>query len=379
MLLGAGCGDPEILGTTSALDSNCNSARDNDFYCTGPFPWAIIALDMDGDHVKDIVVSGVDTKLDVIAGLNRSRSRFSKLDSGAEFFSTSGQFATCDLDANNVEDLLYSDEYMTRARSWRVFQGGQLLPRDASSDKIFASTLDCLDINDDRFADVVGVSPSQELMVRLGNGDGTFRGIQPGGLSFVLPQGSRVKFADVVGDSHLDMFIVAGEEALVASGKEGGFNDPVEIDHSLARVTTALLSDMDGDSRIDLALVGRTESVGAGAVSIFLSSGSSAAGLKDERFIDVDEPFNDAAVLDLNGDTFADFVLGEFPGDQVLLLLSNGGIDDYGLKRFGLRATGQSLAATDFDADGLPEIAVTHPDLDGVGLYEVTLDTAMPP
>jgi cysteine-rich repeat protein len=222
------------------------------------------------------------------------------------------------------------------------------------------------DLDQDGFADVVGISRVDDVAVVL------FGGTPAQNSRVALPTGSRpsdVEILDLNGDSHLD-FIVANE----ASRDLSIFLNQTNRQFlSLARVSLpsipnsslglmALASgDIDNNGTIDLAVVQAGGQAGGTVTPLINVNG---VGLAVSGSVPVGNLAWGIAVGKLNGDDVLDIVTANRNDNTFSVLLSqgNGTYSRSDVDSGGIRAT--DVAVADLDGDGFGDVIVTNEMID---------------
>ena len=247
------------------------------------------------------------------------------------------------------------------------------------------------DMNGDGHLDLVTAnSGSGSLSVLLGRGDGTF-----------LPQvsaptpGSPASLAvgDLNGDLKPDLVCVDPASAVVSVRMgigDGTFGPRTDIPlgrygYSGAEPTQVMLSDLNGDGTLDLAIAHREE---RGGVSVLLSHGDGT--FEAETNWDMGGDFvNFIAVADLNGDGKPDLIAttsSPFSDYEAVAYQFGVGDGTFGTgNNYEAGTNSGAVIAGDLDGDGKPELVVANGALavftnkgDGTFLAKTDITTEYP-
>jgi hypothetical protein len=211
------------------------------------------------------------------------------------------------------------------------------------------------DVNGDGLTDIiaVGQAGSSSLSVLLGNGDGTF----DAATNYTIPKlwdGNSAVLADLNGDSVLDILLVTNNSAtyeMLGIG-DGTFQPAVPFNSMNGNVIAA---DLNGDGSVDLAFIPST-----GHVGVQLGRGDGT--FTPPRYYPFDVPgtnpevvepsstANSIAAADFNGDGIPDIII---PG---MILLGTG---DGTFRQSPVLYNGTFSALADVNGDGFPDLVNT--------------------
>jgi len=321
-------------------------------YATGAGSHDVIALDVNGDGVLDLVAAnGDDDTASVLIG--SGDARFSVGTALPD--SVSQAVVAADLNGDGLLDLATVDAN-TSMDIFLGTQGGKFSPGQAYVAGTNPQSLAIGDFNGDGIPDAAIVSTNNDkLNILLGNGDGTFtRGDSH--FTGVIPL--SVVAADFNGDGVLDLAVANFDSfniGIYIGNGDGTFRDPVvySTGNGLQPIQLAV-GDFNHDGYPDLV-----SSINFGFfVSVLLNDKTGHFG----------SPINVAtsdisytvAVGDFNGDGNADIVMGTNGTSGVTILLGNGDATfqapvDYPLDNL---ASVSSVAVADVDADHHQDVMV---------------------
>ena len=221
------------------------------------------------------------------------------------------------------------------------------------------------DLNGDGIADLVIpdgslVLPTQQIVVMLGNPDGTFQAPVSFNVGPTVGVTQAAVIADFNGDGKNDVAVTSlhGIFILLGDGK-GGLGAAQSV--STGSLAGALVAgDFNGDKKVDLAVAGSTN------VSLLLGNG-------DGTF---QAPINSPAgggptqlaAGDFNNDGHLDLAVTNFSQNTVAILLGtgNGSFAAPLLIPVALNPTG--IAVTDMNRDGKADVVVTNSGTDQVSV-----------
>jgi hypothetical protein len=230
------------------------------------------------------------------------------------------------------------------------------------------------DFNGDGITDLV-VANLGGVSVLLGKGDGTFQAAAnyPAG-----PAPAYVAVADFNGDGILDLAVAnfgastttangGGLSVLLGNG-DGSFRAPVSYATGLGPVFVTV-ADFNGDGNLDLAVAnsGTIYSGVGGNLSVLLGNGDGS--FQAAVNYSTGDGANCVAVADFNGDGIRDLAVYNIYANDVSVLFGKGdgtfqaAVDyDVGPGVF----PGSSMVVSDFNGDGIADLAVVLPGAGGV-------------
>lgn len=328
---------------------------------TGDTPSVVKAADINGDGTLDLIVANrEEAYFNVFLGAGGAY-----FDAGPSPSSSTGSrdMALADFDGDGHLDIVSSSAALNNVR---VFLG------DGAGGFSLAGLKDTLgapgavlaaDLNGDDHVDVA-VASGEGLHVFFGTGDGT---LDDGDFYPHETAPTAVRAADLDGDGHIDLVVTRSSSnvsknklAVYAGIGEGAFEEVAEFD-SGDDPQALVLEDLDGDGHLDAVVANSrddTVSVFPGvADGFFAAKTDHATGSKPGSI----------EVVDLNGDGSLDLVVSHNTGTplssfSVLLGDGAGSFAERTHRTVSLPgvipSAIPSIAAADFNGDGVPDLAV---------------------
>jgi hypothetical protein len=326
---------------------------------------SLLVGDFNGDTKNDIAV-GCASGITVFLSNGDGTFQAAKISSvGASF-----PIAAADLNKDNKLDLMIPGGSATSVISVLLgngdgtFQAAKNSPAQADPISVAAG-----DFNKDGKLDLaVGNGNFAGITTLIGNGDGTFQA--GGGSSIDASSIASVATGDFNADGIADVAGVGPSTNGVVDYMGNGTNlltGPVYYGSSVAP-TAMVLVDVNGDKKLDMAIVNTTGDVpgGLGSVTIILGVGNGFfQGARDFPVGPGTCASNcttpSIATADFNGDGFLDLVAANQQDNVLNLLLGNGDSTFQAHIDFPLTGmTPSSLTVADFNKDGKMDVAVAN-------------------
>jgi FG-GAP-like repeat len=265
---------------------------------------------------------------------------------------TGGNVLSADFNGDGKFDLATFDSVM-------LGNGNGTFQAPIATSSVLGEPQSTADVNNDHIPDLIGFGPSRGgLVVLLGNGDGTFReagAFDTGGSPTAL------SFGDFNGDGNLDAALVHGDAnvSIMLGNGDGTFQSPINYPTTAPFANFVLNGDFNGDGKLDLI-------VGSGQSTINLLLGNGDGSFGAPKTINVGGCF--AAISDMNGDKKLDIVLvgcqsAGTDGD-VTVLLGNGNGTFKNPVNYPAGVSGL-LKVRDVNGDGKLDVIVPNTRNDG--------------
>jgi hypothetical protein len=346
-------------------------------YPCGGGPVTVALSDLDGDGALDLVTAnpGAGT---VSVLLGKSDGRFADhRDYPAG--DRPGQIALGDLNGDGRLDLVVENQPAGMVSVLLATGSGSLaapasFTATAGSPPIYQSPalLALADVNADRMLDlVVAWRDGGEVNVLLGQGDGRFA--PPSG-HFSPSQLRAAALGDLDGDGRLDIAIVlrfgrAGWVSTLLGNDDGTFVASPE--YPAAEDPYALaLGDLDGDGNLDVVTAGYTRDY-TGIASVRL--GTVGVGLAERTDYVLGNIPVAVALGDATGDGKPDIVTANYPAKSVSVMAGVGNGTFAGGVDLATGDTPRAVALADLNGDGKLDIVTAGSEYDQEGSVSVLL------
>ena len=329
-------------------------------YITGNNPISIVTADFNGDGYPDVAFTNGDVdRVSVLLG--KGDGTFlaaTKVSTGSLPIAVAG----ADVNGDGWPDLIVANSgdntisvFLNNGAGGFALAHTYAVGRESKGVAVG-------DLNGDHKPDlVVTNSGDNTISILLGNGDGSFTLAHTYSVG-VAPYGVAV--SDLNGDHTPDVVVAnTGDDTIsVLLGNGDGTLQPQTTYVTGAGPSSVAIADLNGDGMPDLAVANSETPIkigNPGLVSVFLNKGNGAFGNKT----DYAAGYNPQSVVavDLNGDGKPDLALATNLDTSgfVAVLIGNGDGTFQPQTTYQEGFAIYSLAAGDFNCDGLADLAVT--------------------
>lgn len=331
-------------------------------YPSGQKSYALFSGDLDGDSDIDLAAAN-EQESTISVFLNNGAGVFARLAR-----TETGQYPTggaiVDMNRDGIADVVTAD-YHGNSVSVLLGTGGGALAAKVSYPTISGSETSNLavgDLNGDGNPDVVATNPiTSSISMFLGRGDGTLAdgvAIPVGIIGASAPYSAAIGDFDRNGASDVAIADVRSGTIIVRLGNgDGTFQEEVPYLEGGVPPYILITRDLDLDGNLDLVCANR----GSDDVSVLIGRGDGAFRRVIVSSTGPDTGPYSVAVADFNQDGVPDVVTANYESSTGSVLL---GVGDGSFEApFDAGATGMTsygVAVGDFDRDGKPDFATAN-------------------
>jgi hypothetical protein len=321
--------------------------------------------DFNGDGHADLVVGAAHASM---VFLGNGDGTFQ-----APAYVAPGVLAVADLNGDGLLDLIGDGVIVLLGNGDGTFQAAQSYPLGGLN----AWSIAVADLNGDGIPDLAvafngyGFGLDCGLSILLGNGDGSFQAPHSSLLGTQIGLGA-LAVGDLNGDGHPDLVLADESSVFIFLGHgDGTFQAPVQYAANGFPVAAAV-GDWNGDGILDVAVA----TPGSNTVTILLGrgDGSFAAARSYWSSPAAGPATTSIAAGDFNGDGIPDLVVANAADDFVNILLGNGDGTFQAPQRYPAVWPAWRLHVADFNGDGSLDVAGVATDpASGNGLVFIVL------
>ncbi len=382
-------------------------ARHPKVFKVGPNPSEIVAVDLNGDSLPEILTADIGKMKSMreenpaheglsflVPKAELEYERMPPLESGFAPYS----IVIANIDELKALDIVVGNFHVTRERNITVFRNlgednfeplhfsiGRKTLRytkmlDADEKPVFSvpgiTAVDVADLNGDDYRDVIAAGWSSNVLLLFPGTADTYLGL-PKVIS--APGGPRdVKAADFDGDGKIDLASVLYSVDEIALWKGNGYGSFEEVARFTSRGKLPhklQVKDMNQDGKADLIV---SHCHADDSIVIFYGDGNFGFALSQEVLLGKDRlmlehEIRDIVVADLNGDTKLDIVAACFKSSQVTVLLNttkeNATPLSFKKETYSFdKGKPRAVCVADFNQDNKNDIGVALWDADAVAL-----------
>jgi hypothetical protein len=326
-------------------------------YATGNGSFSVAEGDFNGDAKADLAVTNLfDNSISVLLG------------NGDGTFQTHVDYA-----AGNSPTSMVGGEFNGDAKADLAVTNGDnsVIVLLGNGDGTFQTHVDYAtgnvpssvavgDFNGDGKADLAVTNVDNSVIVLLGNGDGTFQTHVDYATGNVP---SSVAVGDFNGDGKADLAVTnEGDYSVsVLLGNGDGTFQTLPFYPTGRGPTSLAVGDFNGDGKPDLAIANSLDN----SVSVLLGNGNGTFQTRVD-YATGNDP-NSVAVGDFNGDGKVDLAIANYWDSSVSVLLGNGNGTFQRRLDYATGAGAISVAVRDFNGDGKADLGVTNYPVPGYG------------
>lgn len=321
--------------------------------------FALTPAFIDGDNLIDLVSTDLLSTGDAFVTLNVGRGT---LGAPRSFTTVAwpGYVANGDLNGDGRKDVLVTAG-ATLAAHLNMGRGSFRTATTSYSMRSILS-LGLGDLNEDGKLDAIaGSTGAKNVVVMLGNGNGSFQpGVGYGNGSSVSVLSLAV--ADATGDGNLDVVSHTSTALSVLPGTgTGSFGAPIVSGKAGGTQNSTMVGDVDGDGTLDAVAAIKTGTPDVASSVLYVNRGTGGGSFALIQTLNTDTNVNEGIARDLSGDGRVEVAIvggkGSNGGRTGLYVFPNSGGTFGAATYFPVGSSGVDVA--DFNIDGLPDVVAT--------------------
>jgi hypothetical protein len=356
------------------------------FITTGTNPDFVATADLNGDGFQDVIVANfTDGTLSIFLGVGDGTFNLPTtvtVGAGPVWMATGNFHQTITTDPSTNVDIVVANQ---NAKNLSLLLGngdGTFQPPLTITTGNMPSAIAVADFNNDGISDLAVVNQGDNTIgVYIGNGDGTFKTptlITTGAKPTSIIAGALNSNSNTI----IDLAITnSGENTLETFfGKgDGTFFNGIKYATGVTPVFVAS-ADVNGDEILDLIVadsgtVATSNNSVINSVSVFIGNGDGTFGTATAGRFDYPAGTNPTsiAIADFNADGLPDMAVTAQGDNSLAVLIGTGGGAFAPPIELPLQNSPDSAATADFNGDGLPDVAATN---FGSNSVAIVLDSA---
>jgi hypothetical protein len=324
---------------------------------TGASPRAIVAADVNGDGIPDLVVANLGGRsIGVLLSNGNGTFQPQRTFAVGTFQSYPTSVAVADINGDGKQDLIVAYDSFSGSVSVLLGNGnGTFQPQQVFPAGTNPYSVAVADVNGDNKQDIVVANngAGSSVSVLLGNGNGTF---QPRQSFQTDPYPRSVAIADVNGDGKPDLITAnySSNDLSVLLGNGNGTFQPQRVLSGGSYPQSVTAADVNGDNKTDLIVT----NYASNTVSVLLGNGNGT--FQGRRAFGTGAGPIAVTVADQNKDGKPDLVVANDAGGTISYLLGNGNGTFQSQQTFIAGPAPVGVAVMDLNGDGKPDAAVAN-------------------
>jgi Bacterial type II and III secretion system protein/FG-GAP-like repeat len=358
---------------TSVVSGGSPTNLSVSFLGTGANPDYVATADLNGNGSQDVIVANfTDATLSIFLGVGDGTFNLPTtvgVGAGPVWISTGNFHQNIGTDApTNVDIVVANQNANTLSLLLGNGDGTFQTPRTVATGNL-PSSIAVADFNGDGISDLAVVNQGDNTIgIYIGNGDGTFR------TPSLIPTGSKptsIVAAPLNPSSNaiIDLAITNSAENTLETFfgvGDGTFFSGIKYATGVTPVFVAS-ADVNSDQILDLIVadsgtVATSNNPVINSVSVFIGNGDGTFGNSTALRFDYPAGTNPTsiAIADFNADGLPDMAVAAQGDNALAILIGTGGGTFAPPIELPLQAGPDSAATADFNNDGLPDVAVTN-------------------